>query len=90
MEQDALQNVVFLGVIIIVQTEYLNVVLLLEGRRAVLFIIVLGFINFLEWPVILSRGLNQLLPLTIIIRTLIFILIGFELYQLLIGKKAYD
>jgi hypothetical protein len=59
-------------------------------RRAVLFIIVLGFINFLEWPVILSRGLNQLLPLTIIIRTLIFILVGYELYQMLTGKRAYD
>jgi len=58
--------------------------------RAVLFIIVLGFINFLEWPVILSRGLNQLLPLTIIMRTLIFILIGYELYRMLSGKKAYD
>ena len=30
-------------------------------KRAVLFIIVLGFINFLEWPVMLSRGLNQLI-----------------------------
>ena len=55
-----------------------------------LFIIVLGFINFLEWPVILSRGLNQLLPLTIIIRTLIFVLIAYELYQMLTRKKAYD
>jgi hypothetical protein len=49
--------------------------------RAVLFIIVLGFINFLEWPVILSRGLTELLPLTIIIRTLILLLLGWELYQ---------
>ena len=64
--------------------------LALSERRAVLFIIVLGFINFLEWPVILSRGLNQLLPLTIIIRTLIFILLGYDLYQLLCGKKVYD
>ena len=55
-----------------------------------MFIIVLGFINFLEWPVILSRGLNQLLPLTIIIRTLIFILIGYELYRMLTGKKAHE
>ena len=61
--------------------------LVFPERRAVLFIIVLGFINFLEWPVILSRGLNQLLPLTIIIRTLIFILIGYELYRMLTGKK---
>jgi len=64
--------------------------LVFPERRAVLFIIVLGFINFLEWPVILSRGLNQLLPLTIIIRTLIFILIGYELYRMLTGKATHD
>ena len=58
-------------------------------KRAVMFIIVLGFVNFLEWPVILSRGLNQLIPLTIIIRTLIFILIGFELYQMLTRAKKH-
>ena len=50
-------------------------------KRAALFIIVLGFINFLEWPVILSRGLNQLLPLTIIARTFVFILLAVELYR---------
>jgi hypothetical protein len=56
--------------------------LTLIENRAVLFIIVLGFVNFLEWPVILSRGLPQLLPLTIIIRTLLFGLLAFELYQI--------
>ncbi len=56
--------------------------LTLPDTRAVLFIIVLGFVNFLEWPVILSRGLPQLLPLTIIIRTLLFGLLAFELYQI--------
>ncbi|MDM8530343.1 glycosyltransferase 87 family protein [Anaerolineales bacterium HSG25] len=48
--------------------------------RAVLLIIVLGFINFLEWPVILSRGLTPLMPLTILMRTAVLILIGVELY----------
>ncbi len=52
-------------------------------RRAVLFIIALGFINFLEWPVMLSRGLNHLLPITIIARTLLFSLLAVELYRLL-------
>ena len=52
-------------------------------KRAVLFIIALGFINFLEWPVILSRGLTNLLPITIIARTLLFILLAVELYRLL-------
>lgn len=51
--------------------------------RAVMFIIVLGFINFLEWPVILSRGLNLLLPITILARTLLLALLAIELYRLL-------
>jgi hypothetical protein len=57
--------------------------LALPERRAVLFIIVLGFINFLEWPVILSRGMNSLIQLTIMVRTLIFILLAYELYGML-------
>jgi hypothetical protein len=76
------------------QTFLIPLLLLtLPVRRAVLFIIVLGFINFLEWPVILSRGLTDLLPITIIIRTLILILLAVELYQLFSGatssKKVY-
>jgi hypothetical protein len=63
--------------------------LALPVRRAVLFIIVLGFINFLEWPVILSRGLTDLLPVTIIIRTLILILLLVELYQFFRGTTAF-
>ncbi|MCB0166119.1 MAG: DUF2029 domain-containing protein [Anaerolineae bacterium] len=56
-------------------------------KQAVLFIIVLGFINFLEWPVMLSRGLTQLLPITIAVRTLVLILLGVELYQKLTASK---
>lgn len=66
------------------QTFLIPLLLLaLPEKRAVLFIIVLGFVNFLEWPVILSRGLTQLLPLTIITRTLLFILLALELYRML-------
>ena len=57
-------------------------------KRAVLFIIVLGFVNFLEWPVMLSRGMNSLLPITVIARTLIFVLLGVELYQTLTTIRA--
>jgi hypothetical protein len=46
-----------------------------------MFIIVLGFVNFVEWPVILSRGMHQLLLVTILARTLILILLALELYQ---------
>ena len=64
---------------------FLTPLLLLSfpASRAVLFIIALGFINFLEWPVILSRGLNSLLPITITARTLLFVLLAVELYRLL-------
>ncbi len=69
------------------QTFFIPLLLLsLPAKRAVLYIIVLGFINFLEWPVILSRDLTDLLPITIIIRTLIFILLAVDLYQRLTKK----
>jgi hypothetical protein len=55
--------------------------LTLSLQRAVMFVLVLGFVNLLEWPVILSRGLAELLPLTIVIRTLLLILLAWELYQ---------
>jgi hypothetical protein len=55
--------------------------LALPLRRATMFVLVLGFTNLLEWPVILSRGLTELLPLTVIARTLILILLAWELYQ---------
>lgn len=68
------------------QTFLIPLLLLaLPETRAVLFIVGLGFVSFLEWPVILSRGLIQLLPLTIIIRTLLLIVLGFELYRTLTG-----
>lgn len=59
--------------------------LTLQPSRAVLFIIVLGFVNLLEWPVLLSRGLNQFLPLTIILRTFILAILTVELYRRLTG-----
>jgi hypothetical protein len=59
--------------------------LALPPGRAVMFILVLGFVNLLEWPVILSRGLTQLLPLTIVLRTAILALLGWELYRQLIA-----
>jgi len=71
------------------QTFLIPLLLLaLPERRAVLFIIVLGFVNFLEWPVMLSRGMEQLLPVTILSRTLIFVLLAVDLYQRLTGKMA--
>ncbi|MCP4539562.1 MAG: DUF2029 domain-containing protein [Chloroflexi bacterium] len=45
--------------------------LVLPLRRSVLFILVLSFVNLAEWPVLLSRGLNQWLYLTVLLRTMI-------------------
>jgi len=71
------------------QTFLIPLLLLaLPYRRATLFIVVLGFINFLEWPVILSRGLTGLLPVTIAARTFIFVLLALEFYQMLRGNRA--
>jgi len=57
------------------------ILLSLPLQRAVLFVLVLGFINLLEWPILLSRGLTELLPLTIVARTIVLVLLGWELYQ---------
>jgi len=53
--------------------------LALPLRRSVPFILVLSLVNLAEWPVMLSRGLNQWLYVTVILRTAIFILLLIEL-----------
>jgi hypothetical protein len=71
------------------QTFLIPLLLLaLPESRAAMFIIVLGFINFLEWPVILSRGMTMLLPVTIVMRTLILLLLAWELYRQLRGTST--
>lgn len=55
--------------------------LALPLRRSVLFILVLSVVNLAEWPVFLSRGMDQWLYLTIPLRTLLFILLLVELVQ---------
>lgn len=66
------------------QTFLIPLLLLaLPQRRALLFIISLGFVNFLEWPIMLSRGLTEMLPITILTRALLLILLAIELYRVL-------
>ena len=55
--------------------------LALPLRRSVLFILVLSFLNLAEWPVLLSRGLNQWLYLTVPLRTGIFVPLLIELWH---------
>jgi hypothetical protein len=57
------------------------VLLALPLRRGVLFILVLSFVNLAEWPVLLSRGLNQWLYLTVPLRTGLFVLLLIELWR---------
>jgi hypothetical protein len=58
----------------------------LSLERAVLYVIVLTFINIAEWPVLLSRGLNGWLYLTVPVRTVLFILLAIDLWRLVKGK----
>jgi hypothetical protein len=57
------------------------VLLALPLRRALLYILALSFINLAEWPVLLSRGMNQWLYLTVPVRTLLFVLLLIELVR---------
>jgi hypothetical protein len=55
--------------------------LVLPLRHGVLFVLVLSFVNLAEWPVLLSRGLNQWLYLTVLVRTGLFLLLAVELWR---------
>jgi hypothetical protein len=57
--------------------------LVLPLRRSVLFILVLSFVNLAEWPVMLSRGMNQWLYLTVSLRTMVFLLLLVDLVRVL-------
>ena len=45
------------------------VLLSLPLERAVLYLVVLTFVNIAEWPVLLSRGFTQWLYVTVLVRT---------------------
>ncbi|MBN1811555.1 MAG: DUF2029 domain-containing protein [Anaerolineae bacterium] len=57
------------------------ILLSLPLERAVLYLIVLTFINIAEWPVMLSRGLDQWLYLTVVVRTLLLVLLAVQLWR---------
>jgi hypothetical protein len=54
------------------------VLLSLPLPRAALYAIILTLINVVEWPLMLSRGITEWLPYTIVLRTLVFILLAVE------------
>jgi hypothetical protein len=57
------------------------ILLVLPMRQAWLFAIILTLVNLLEWPVMLSRGYNWGLWLTISLRTMIWILLAIEFWR---------
>lgn len=57
------------------------ILLALPLGQAVLFSLALGFINFLEWPVLLSRGWFWSLWLTVPLRTLLILLLAVAFYR---------
>ena len=61
--------------------------LVLPLRRSLLFIIVLSFVNLAEWPVLLSRGMNGWLYVTVLLRTAIFVLLLVDLGRMVLGKR---
>jgi hypothetical protein len=61
--------------------------LVLPLRRSVLFILVLSFVNLAEWPVFLSRGMNQYLYLTVPLRTILLILLLIELTRVVQARS---
>jgi hypothetical protein len=65
------------------------ILLVFPNGHGVLYCLVLGFVNFLEWPVILSRGLNRLLMITVPLRTLLLLLLLLEFYQQSRGNSPH-
>ena len=50
-------------------------------ERAVLYLVVLTFVNIAEWPVLLGRGMNGWLWVTVPLRTGLFLLLAVELWR---------
>lgn len=63
------------------------ILLALPTRKATLLSVALVFINLLEWPVLLSRGLFWGLWLTIPVRALLFVLMVVEFWRAASGFK---
>ena len=64
------------------------ILLTLDERDAVLMTIILILVNILEWPVLLSRGYQWGLWLTIPLRTLVMLLLTWLWYQKISGRRS--
>jgi hypothetical protein len=65
------------------------ILLTLDVRNGILMTIILVLVNLLEWPVLLSRGYQWGLLLTIPLRTLIMILLAWLWYQQITSKRTF-
>ena len=63
------------------------ILLSLEGSRGLLMAVIALLVNLLEWPLILTRGLFQFLPFTIILRSSIYILLAVLLAGMVLPRK---
>lgn len=54
-----------------------SILISLDWRNAMLLSTTLILVNLLEWPVLLSRGFFNLLPVSILVRTLLFLLAAY-------------
>lgn len=64
------------------------ILLVLPARQALLFTLMLVLVNLLEWPVLLSRGFFEALPLTVILRSLLAALLAWVFFQEARGKMV--
>ena len=61
------------------------ILLSLPYRRGLLFVLALSAVNLAEWPVLLGRGLNEWLWVTVPVRTGLFVLLAVELWRMVRG-----
>ncbi len=59
-----------------------------KDSRHILFGLVILFINLLEWPILLSRGMFQYLPAIILLRTVVYGLTAVMFADKVIGKRV--
>jgi hypothetical protein len=57
------------------------ILLSLPLERAVLYLVTLTLVSIAEWPVLLSRGMNEWLYVTVLLRTGLFVLLGLDLWK---------
>jgi hypothetical protein len=55
-------------------------------EQALLYVLVLTFTNIAEWPVLLSRGMNQWLYLTVPLRTVVLVALAVVLARRVVGR----